>query len=90
MPKIPGMRSGTPNRPVTLADVARLVGDLDNEVLVSIIETGATYAEVEQAVTWAEGKAEQLGKEGHPLIGAAAMVYDILIRDPAFAPDREP
>ena len=36
---------------------------------------------------WATGDAEQLGITGHELSSAAEVVYDILMADPAYAPE---
>lgn len=78
------------SEPVSASDVIRLAGDLDDETVVAVIATGATCTDVEQAVKWANGDAEELGKSGHPLIGASAAVFDILMASPAFAtPDGE-
>lgn len=90
MPKPSGKKTSSLGTPLTVEDAMRLAGELDTETLVAIVATGATYAEVEQAVLWASGDAEQLGKDAHPLTGAAAAVYDILVADPAFAPEGEP
>jgi hypothetical protein len=73
--------------PPSHADVVNLVGELDDSAINAIIGTGATYREIEEAVRWATGDAEQLGKEGHGLTTAAAAVHDILTADPLFEPD---
>lgn len=88
MPKTVETHAGF-DRPVSADDVVRLAGDLDAETVISIVETGATYAEFEEAVMWARGEAEQLGKEGYTLTGAAATVYDILVSDPSFVGEAE-
>ena len=67
-------------------DIVRLAGDLDDETVAEVMATGATFADVEQAVMWAIGNAETLAKSGHALSGLSAVVYDILISDPAFVP----
>lgn len=75
---------------VTRADVLHLAGDLDDAAVAAILATQATYLEIEEAVRWAAGEAEQLGKSGRALSPAAAAVYDILSSDPAFTPpDRD-
>jgi hypothetical protein len=86
MPK----QSARASAPVGHDDVVHLVGDLDNTVIIAILGTRATYGEIEEAVRWATGDAEQLGKMGHPLSPAAASVYDILVADPSFEPEAEP
>jgi len=69
--------------------VVRLAGDLDDIVVAAILGTGATYVEIEEAVKWATGDAEDLGKSGQTLSAAAASVYDILTADPAYAPEAD-
>ena len=76
--------------PASRTDVVRLVGDLDDIVVAAILGTGATYVEIEEAVKFAMGDAELLGKTGHQLSPAAAAVYDILMADPAYEPEAEP
>lgn len=74
---------------VTHADVVHLAGDIDEAAVAAIIGTSASYNEIAEAVKWAEGDAEQLGKSGHGLSPAAEAVYDILVSDPAFAPEAD-
>ena len=57
---------------------------LDDSKIAAIIATGATLAQVEEALLWAEGESDVLGKTDHPLTGAAARVYDILTVEEAF------
>jgi hypothetical protein len=62
----------------TAAEIVEIVGALDDAVLLSILETGATAAEVLEAFTWATAD-DQIGTEleRRPR-GAAARVYEIL------------
>lgn len=90
MPKSPSRP--TRPRPPTLsrADLVRLVGDLDESVLMAIRETGATYIEVEEAAKAAAGNAEDLARLRRVLGPCAEAVYDILTSEPAFLEnDRE-
>ena len=65
-------------RPATAAEITEILGRLDDEVLVRIIETGATPAEVLEAFTWAQAD-DQIGTElDRRPRGAAAQVYEIL------------
>jgi hypothetical protein len=75
----------TTKRPaLSHADVIHVLGDVDDAIVAAILETGATYGELEEAQIWALGDIAELGKEGHELSPAAAAVYDILLNDPAF------
>jgi hypothetical protein len=67
--------------PAKLADVRELVGDIDEAAAAAIIATGATRAELEQAVFYARGYGDVVDRSGHPLAGAAAQVYEILVID---------
>lgn len=78
----------TPTRtkptPPTKEQVIDLVGDVDDATVVSIVNTGATYVEVEEAVRWASGEA-MTKTEPQPQSGPAKAVYDILLSLPSFA-----
>jgi hypothetical protein len=65
----------------TLAEIAELVGGDDAALHTAILATGATFAEIEQALIAAAGADEVLGETPHPLEGRAAMVYDLLTAD---------
>lgn len=54
------------------------LGETDDLVVTRILETGASVEAFEEAVAWAADEGEPLGKDRHPLVGAAAEVYDIL------------
>lgn len=62
----------------TLADVRRVVGDIDDGKALEILALQPTTEELEEAVTWALGNGDLLGKKGHSLSGKAAMIFDIL------------
>jgi hypothetical protein len=53
-------------------------------MVTAILQTGATYGELEAAQIWAMGDTAELGKDRYELSPAAAAVYDILMSDPAF------
>ena len=69
------------SRPATAAEIIEIVGPLDDSVLMRIMETEATPAEVLEAFTWATAD-DQIGTElEHRPRGAVAQVYDILKRE---------
>jgi hypothetical protein len=76
-----------PERPATAAEITEITGPLDDDMLMRIIATGATPAEVLEAFTWANAD-DQIGTEleRRPR-GAAARVYDIL-KEAEPEPDR--
>lgn len=65
----------------TLADVRRIVGDIDDGKALEILALQPTTDELEQAAMWAAGNGDLLGKEGHPLSGNAATIFDMLTAD---------
>jgi hypothetical protein len=68
-------------RPATAEEVLEIVGPLEDSVLMRIVETGATPAEVLEAFTWATAD-DQIGTElEHGARGAVARVYEILKRE---------
>jgi hypothetical protein len=68
-------------RPATPAEIVGIVGPLDDAVLMRIVETEATAAEVLEAFTWATAD-DQIGTEReHRPRGAAARVCEILKRE---------
>ena len=67
--------------PATANEVLEIVGPLDDSVLIKIVETEATPAEVLEAFTWATAD-DQIGTElEHGPRGAVARVYEILKRE---------
>lgn len=65
-------------RPANAEEIVEIIGRCDDEVLMRIVATGATPAEVLEGFTWAMAD-DQIGTEleRRPR-GAAAAVYDIL------------
>lgn len=71
-------RSTTARRPASLGEVRALVGDLEAAKLEAILATGATAAEVEQALAWAADATDVMGDLERPLSGPVAAVFDVL------------
>ena len=68
-------------RPATPAEILQIVGPLDDAVLMRIVETEATAAEVLEAFTRATAD-DQIGTElEHRPRGVVARVYEILKRE---------
>ncbi len=74
-------RRRAPHLHPTLSEIAELVGGDDPVKHLRILQTGATFGEIEQALAWAGGAGEPLGREERPLEGRVAAVYEILIED---------
>jgi hypothetical protein len=68
-------------RPATAAEITKIVGPLDDAVLMRIVETQAISAEVLEAFTRANAD-DQIGTElEHRPRGVVARVYEILKRE---------
>lgn len=66
---------------VSRAEIINLLGDLSDETVLSIMETGATLEDLETALQWISSEDDVMGKSGHALSGPAAAVYDILLAE---------
>lgn len=72
-----GAGSGVkPMRP-TKADIRRVLGDLNDDDVVRVLETGPTMDDLQQAAAALNG--ELPGHIGRPVEGAAARIYDMLV-----------
>lgn len=83
-----GRRSAT-NKPARAQSMSELLRNLDDSKAAAILATGATVANVEEALLWAEGASDVLGESGRPLAGASARVYKILTAEESY-PEEEP
>jgi hypothetical protein len=73
---------------LTRDDIERVVGPVPDDLAVAIIETRATLEDLEVAEQWASQADDVMGKLRHPLTGAAAAVYDLLLAEEAFEEPR--
>ena len=73
---------------LTREEIIELAGDIDDGVIASILATGASFSEVEEAARRATGEANTAA-EAHPLSPRAEAVYDILSSTSAFAREAE-
>ena len=74
---------------LTREDVDHLVGHLEDATISAILATGATYAEIEQALKWAGVGPEDPRWNAHGLTPTAELIYDILVDDAAFSSDED-
>jgi len=73
-------------RPATAQEIVQTLGPLDDDVVIEIIATGATAAEVLEAFTWVNAD-DQIGTETeHGPRGVVNLVCEILRREEP-APD---
>ena len=66
---------------VSRADLIHLVGDMDDARLAQILALEPSVAEIEEAVLWIDGEADELAKSGRALTGKAAAIFEILAAD---------
>lgn len=67
-------------------ELVRLVGDIEDARLTQILALQPSLAEVEEAVFWADGDADELAKSGHALAGKSGAIFEILTADLADEP----
>jgi hypothetical protein len=71
----------SPWRPATASEIIEIVSHLDDGVVVRILATGASPAEVLEAFIWVNAD-DQLGTElQHGRHGAVGAVYEILLQE---------
>jgi hypothetical protein len=67
-------------------DVVRLFGDLTDQFITEVLETGATLEDLEEAAAYLFGETDGVADARIPLGGTAATVHDIVIKEQRFAP----
>jgi len=78
------MAKPTHVRDTTLAtrdDLRRILGDIDDGQTLEILALRPTLVEVEEAAVLMAGDRDVLAKSGHPVVGCAAEIFDILSAD---------
>lgn len=71
-----------PETKITRAFVTEKLGEIEDDKLSALLATGATEDEFREAAEWAEGQHGVIDDDlAHPLTGATAAVYDILVGD---------
>ena len=69
------------NKPLTHDEVVRLVGDVKDSKIAEILASGCSYAELEEAVAWAQDETDVLGEAERPLSGMVSRLHEILTAD---------
>lgn len=75
-------------RTLTHDDVVSLVGDLDDAEIATILATGATAQELDEAIAWAEAESDVMGELEKRLGEPVASIYRILMARKEDEPDR--
>ena len=69
------------NPKATTQDIRRLLGELDAAKVADILALRPSLDELEQAGAWLAGEGDIPARQGHPLIGTAAAIFDIAETD---------
>jgi len=69
---------------LTHDQVTEIVGDIDDVASATIIATGATLEELEEAVAWASGSSRPARELRRPLTGRVAELFEILTTEREF------
>lgn len=72
---------GSRRTPATEDELQSILGDLDEATVLEILNLSPTVVELEEAATWSAGDGDILDRQGRPLTGIAAQVFEILTRD---------
>jgi hypothetical protein len=70
--------SETGEQTASAEDVRRILGDMDDSTAVAILALRPSAAQLEAARVWLAGAGDLLGKEGRPLDGVVAAIFDLL------------
>ena len=68
-------------RPARARDVAEIIGPAEERLLLDILATGATAAEVSEAYHWLTADDHLGGDLGKPMTARVAAVYELLKAD---------
>jgi hypothetical protein len=84
---MPGYKKGDSKvLPVTSStQVRHLVGQVADDTILAILESGASIEELEVVASYLQGEGNQVDRLGHPMTGKVAQLYDILTADELYA-----
>ncbi|HWB46141.1 MAG TPA: hypothetical protein VG900_11930 [Hyphomicrobiaceae bacterium] len=83
-------KSNSKDLPVTSsAEVRRLVGAVADHTVTAILDCQASVEDLEIAAACIQGEGGDLGRDGHPIAGKVAQLYDILRSDALYGDDEE-
>jgi hypothetical protein len=76
-------QSGSPKQSaqVDRDELIRVLGEIDEDMIIDILALKPTLDDLEQAAIWAAGDGDVLARQGHPLSGVVADIVDILTTD---------
>ena len=68
-------------KPAAASEIVEVCRDIADWKVARILDTGASVADLEVAVHYAQGESDVLGAARVPLEGRAATVYELLVAD---------
>ena len=80
---------GAERGPLSHAQIAEIVGEIDDIKAARIIATGATTEDLEEAVAWAAGESDVMGDMRLRANTVVHTLYDILTAERKFPDDRD-
>ena len=80
-----------PKTPAALSRdrIVALAGPIEDAKIAAIERRGATLEELEEAVAWARGQDDVMGKSGLPMDARVAELYDILTIGEDYGEERD-
>ena len=78
-----------PRANLTRDQVFKVVGRIDDSKAAAIIATGASLKDLNEAVVWASGESDVMGRLHRPASPVVAAVYNILTVERRFADERD-
>jgi hypothetical protein len=67
-----------PSALATAEDLRHFLGDLNDSQVVEILSLEPTIDQIGQTMSWMAGEGDRLSREGRPLEGVVAKIFDIL------------
>ena len=87
------VKTDEPDQPIeaklTRDQVATVLGRIDDAKAAAIIATGAALSDLNEAVAWAAGESDVIGKLHRPASPVVAAVFAILTAEQTFADERD-
>lgn len=77
-------------QPLNRALVVEAVGRISDAKVAAIIATGASLEELEEAIAWVAGESDVMSEQRLRASAAVGEIYDILIAEEEYEPEREP
>ena len=83
---MPGQKeSSVRSPPLTSAEVRHAAGEVSDATVAAVLECAPSQEELEVAASYLRGEGSEVDRQGHPLAGKVAQLYDILSADALYA-----